>query len=211
MQTNGLLEFGPFRLDLARRIVSRGGEVVPLPSKAVDVLLALLQRPRETVTKEELMKAVWAGTFVEEGNLSQMIFLLRKALGDAEGQTLIVTVPRQGYRFAGEVKGAAVGTPDRNESSRPEPSQKPVLIPRPWAAAGILAVFAGVGWWYVLRAPRSTPPPHDESERGSGLRRSLGQWKHRDDVSGRHTYRVSYSADGWHQHACCPVAGPGRE
>src|SRR5689334_9689515 len=120
MQAGGLLEFGPFRLDPARRIVSRSGKVVPLPSKAIDVLLVLAQNPHETVTKDELMKTVWPGTFVEEGNLTQMIFLLRKALVDAEGQTFIVTVPRQGYRFAGDVTRIAIGHPDPNPPARPE-------------------------------------------------------------------------------------------
>jgi DNA-binding winged helix-turn-helix (wHTH) protein len=48
------------------------------------------------------MMSVWPDTFVEEGNLTQTIFILRKALGDSEGQSLIVTIPRLGYRFAGE-------------------------------------------------------------------------------------------------------------
>ena len=161
MQAGGLLEFGPFRLDLARRIVSRSGKVVPLPSKAIDVLLVLAQNPHEIVTKDELMKTVWPGTFVEEGNLTQMIFLLRKALEDAEGQTFIVTVPRQGYRFAGDVTRIAIGHPDPNPPARPEtPSTtRRAGIPRSWAAAGVLGMLAALGWWYALRASRPVPSP----------------------------------------------------
>ena len=77
-----------------------------LPSKALDVLFALLARPGKTVSKDELIKEVWPDTFVEEGNLTQMVFLVRKALGETDGaQPLIVTVPRQGYRFVGELAG----------------------------------------------------------------------------------------------------------
>src|SRR5437763_9813202 len=104
METKGSLEFGPFRADLGRRVLLRDGQVVPLPGKAFEVLLALLQKAGDTVSKDELMKAVWPDTFVEEGNLTQTIFVLRKALGDAEGQSLIITIPRQGYRFACEVR-----------------------------------------------------------------------------------------------------------
>ncbi len=107
MEVKDFLVFGPFRADVRRRALSHGGEVIPLPPKAFDVLVALLQRPGETVSKDELMKAVWPDTFVEEGNLTQMIFLLRKALGDSGGgQPFIVTVPRQGYRFVGYLSGA---------------------------------------------------------------------------------------------------------
>src|SRR5436190_22768914 len=103
MEAKGFLEFGPFRVDLARRLLMRGDQVIPLPGKAFDVLLVLLRTPGETVIKDDLMKAVWQDTFVEEGNLTQTVFVLRKALGDSDGQPLIITVPRQGYRFAGKV------------------------------------------------------------------------------------------------------------
>jgi serine/threonine-protein kinase len=110
MEIKDFLEFGSFRMEARRRVLTRDGEPVPLPAKAFEVLLALLQRPGETVSKDELMKAVWPDTFVEEGNLTQMIFLLRKALGDSDGQSLIITVPRQGYRFVGNITAAASGT-----------------------------------------------------------------------------------------------------
>ncbi len=64
------------------------------------------------------MKSVWPETFVEEGNLTQTVFILRKALGDSEGQGLIVTIPRLGYRFAGEITAAR---PQRNSLLRSRP------------------------------------------------------------------------------------------
>jgi DNA-binding winged helix-turn-helix (wHTH) protein len=93
METKDLYEFGPFRADGRRKSLTRNGELVPLPVKAFDVLYALLQKPGQTVLKDQLMKEVWPDTFVEEGNLTQMVFLLRKALGETDGgQPLIVTV-----------------------------------------------------------------------------------------------------------------------
>jgi DNA-binding winged helix-turn-helix (wHTH) protein len=96
-------EFGPFRLDAAERLLSRDGEAVPLSPKAFDLLLALVERHGRLLEKEELMKLVWPGTFVEEANLSYTISLIRKALSEVAGQ-FIETVPKHGYRFIAEVR-----------------------------------------------------------------------------------------------------------
>jgi eukaryotic-like serine/threonine-protein kinase len=97
-------EFGPYRLDVTGRSLECLGEVVALPPKAVEVLAELVKRSGEVVGKKELMEAVWPETFVEEANLNQMIFLLRRAL-DANGESeYITTVPRRGYRFSGVVR-----------------------------------------------------------------------------------------------------------
>ena len=89
--------FGQFVLDSRRRTLSRAGSPVLLTSKALDVLLFLVQNPNRLVTKEELLQAIWGDTFVEEGNLTQYISHLRKALGgDAEDGRLIVTIARKG-------------------------------------------------------------------------------------------------------------------
>jgi adenylate cyclase len=97
-------EFGPYRLDLTGRSLECRGELVALPPKAVEVLAELVKRCGEVVGKRELMEAVWPETFVEEANLNQMIFLLRRAL-DANGESeYITTVPRRGYRFDGAVR-----------------------------------------------------------------------------------------------------------
>jgi adenylate cyclase len=107
-------EFGPYRLDVTGRSLECLGEVVALPPKAVEVLAELVKRSGEVVGKKELMEAVWPETFVEEANLNQMIFLLRRAL-DANGESeYITTVPRRGYRFSGAVR--AVKIPCRIDS-----------------------------------------------------------------------------------------------
>src|SRR5437773_2461770 len=100
-----LYEFGPFRLDSARRRLLRGEEVVQLTPKVFDILLVLLESSGRIVDKEELVKAVWPDTFVEEGNLAQNISILRKALGETlEDHRYIETVPKRGYRFIAEVR-----------------------------------------------------------------------------------------------------------
>ena len=86
-------EFGVFRMDPAKQLLLRVGEPVPLTPKAFQLLLALVRRSDEVVSKDDLMKAVWPDTYVEETNLSRNIFALRKALGETEQNRFIVTVP----------------------------------------------------------------------------------------------------------------------
>src|ERR1700680_1915390 len=109
---SNLYRFGQFVLDPAKRTLSRADSAISLTPKAFDVLLFLAQNPNRLVTKEELLQAVWGDTFVEEGNLTQYISLLRKALGDnPEDNRLIVTIARKGYQLTARVTVAeAAGT-----------------------------------------------------------------------------------------------------
>jgi DNA-binding winged helix-turn-helix (wHTH) protein/Tol biopolymer transport system component len=103
-----IYHFGQFALDPNKRALFRHGKPVALTPKAFDVLLYLAQNPNRVISKEELLKGVWAGSFVEEGNLTQNVFLLRKVLADESGDSgLIVTVPRVGYQFAAQVATVA--------------------------------------------------------------------------------------------------------
>src|SRR4029079_12964818 len=87
------------------RLLVSDGTPVPLMSKAFDTLVLLVENRDRVVTKDELLAAVWPDVIVEEGNLTQQIFLIRKALGDTAQQArYIVTVPGHGYRFAARVK-----------------------------------------------------------------------------------------------------------
>src|SRR5262245_39806055 len=100
-----LYEFGQFRLDGAERVLWRGDELIVLPPKVFDTLLMLVDKEGSVVSKSELMEAIWADAFVEESNLSQNIYTLRRTLGaDEQGRQFIETVPRRGYRFAVPVK-----------------------------------------------------------------------------------------------------------
>jgi len=88
----------------------RQGDVVPLPPKAVDTLLALVANRGRILTKDQLMKLVWPDTFVEEGGLARNISQLRKVLNEtAAGDPFIETIPKRGYRFTAPVREVAAG------------------------------------------------------------------------------------------------------
>jgi DNA-binding winged helix-turn-helix (wHTH) protein len=104
-QAQSIYEFGLFRVDAAKRLLLREGEAVQLTPKCFDILLALVESSGEVVSKDVLMKQVWPNSFVEEGNLTYNISVLRKALGERAGaHQYIVTVPGRGYRFVETVK-----------------------------------------------------------------------------------------------------------
>ncbi len=105
MGSGHLYRFGPFILDADERMLLRDGRVVPLPPKALNTLLVLVRRTGHLVEKDVLMNEVWPGAFVEEGNLAQHVFMLRRALGEtAEDPIYLETVPRRGYRFLAKVE-----------------------------------------------------------------------------------------------------------
>src|SRR5947209_5141672 len=107
METQEAYQFGPFQIDVNERTCRRGDEFIPLTGKAFDLLLLLLRDPGRVLTKAELMDALWPDTAVEEKNLTQTIFLLRKALrDDPERPTYIQTSARLGYKFVAPVTAA---------------------------------------------------------------------------------------------------------
>ena len=125
-QDNLSYEFGRFRLKVAERVLLREGELVPLTPKVFDILITLVEHGGQVVSKDDLMKRVWPKTFVEEGNLTQNISLLRKALGETPGGAqFIETVPRRGYRFVAEtIQSSGNGT---SELSSPPADVAPQL------------------------------------------------------------------------------------
>ena len=103
-QETHFYEFGRFRLDATERVLLRDRELVPLTPKVFDILLALVEHGGHLVEKDDLMKMVWPDSFVEEGNLTQNVSLLRKALGESPGGSqFIETIARRGYRFVATV------------------------------------------------------------------------------------------------------------
>ncbi len=102
---DNLFQFGAFRLDAGERVLLRDGRLVPLPAKVLSTLLLLVRNNGHVVEKDVLMQEVWPDEYVEEGNLSQHIFILRRALGEStENPKYIETVPRRGYRFVGKIE-----------------------------------------------------------------------------------------------------------
>jgi Tol biopolymer transport system component/DNA-binding winged helix-turn-helix (wHTH) protein len=112
-ETLRLYEFGPFRLDPAERKLLRGNEIVVLTPKAFDTLLLLVRNSGHLLEKDELITMLWPDSSVEEGSLSNNIFLLRKALG--ENPAFIETVPRRGYRFVGAVRQFPRASPAQSD------------------------------------------------------------------------------------------------
>ncbi|MEA2782977.1 MAG: hypothetical protein QOK29_4521, partial [Rhodospirillaceae bacterium] len=96
--------FGSFRLLPSRRLLLDGETPVRLGSRALEILIALVERPGELVSKKELITRVWPGTHVDEGNLKFQVAALRRALGDGrDGRRYLETSPGQGYRFVAPV------------------------------------------------------------------------------------------------------------
>jgi TolB-like protein/Flp pilus assembly protein TadD len=105
MSGKSIYTFDSFCLDAEERVLLRAGKHVSLTPKAFATLLLLIEKSGHIVKKEELMKVVWPDTFVEESNLAQNIFKLRKVLSEDDGQHhYIETVPRRGYRFIASVR-----------------------------------------------------------------------------------------------------------
>jgi DNA-binding winged helix-turn-helix (wHTH) protein/Tol biopolymer transport system component len=97
--------FGPYKFNVDERLLTRHGEPVHLTPKAAEVLLALLRADGRVVGKDDLIRAVWPDTFVEDSSLTFQIHLVRQAVRDGvDGERYIETVPRRGYRFVAPVR-----------------------------------------------------------------------------------------------------------
>jgi Tol biopolymer transport system component/DNA-binding winged helix-turn-helix (wHTH) protein len=112
-QEKEVYEFGPFRVDVAERLLIREGQNVPLTPKAFDTLLVLVENRGRLLEKEELMQRLWPHTVVEEANLTNNISQVRKALGDDSVEhRYIETVPKHGYRFGAFVRKRRENSPE---------------------------------------------------------------------------------------------------
>jgi DNA-binding winged helix-turn-helix (wHTH) protein/Tol biopolymer transport system component len=102
------VEFAAFRMEIARRKLWRGDELITLPPKAFDMLVALASAGGRVVEKKELMHRLWPDTFVSEESITQCVSALRKALGDDSSRPqFIATVPRRGYRLVPPIAASA--------------------------------------------------------------------------------------------------------
>jgi DNA-binding winged helix-turn-helix (wHTH) protein/Tfp pilus assembly protein PilF len=166
--------FGSFVLETQERRLIRYGEPVPLTPKVFDTLVYLVEHQGHLVGKDELMQAVWNDSYVEDGNLPRTIHILRKALGNDDGDSKYVeTVPTKGYRFVAEVtrldeKAPPLELPIAAALAKPE---APRDVVRPLrrrklflAVAGVLLIsFLALGWRIAdqvgaSKLRRLTPP-----------------------------------------------------
>lgn len=141
----------------------RDGKALTLTPKLFDLLCFLVANRGRVIEKEEIFKALWPDSFVEENNLTVNIAMLRKALGE---RSLIETVPKRGYRFAAEVieeLPLAVVAPAVVPAAPPRSASKVRLA---WAAVGVLAVALTASALYAFREParlKAVPLPGPES------------------------------------------------
>jgi Tol biopolymer transport system component/DNA-binding winged helix-turn-helix (wHTH) protein len=151
-------EYGPYRQDPLTRTLSRRGELVAIVPKAFDTLLYLVTNAGKTVSREEIMQAVWPDSFVEEGNLSYNVSQLRKILGEYEpGLPYIQTLPKQGYRFIARVSQVSVKGEESQGSRRlPFGRLRPALVVSLLGLAMITLILALILVRSRLIAPERT-------------------------------------------------------
>lgn len=104
-------EFGNFVLDVGNRVLLVSGQTAHLPAKEFETLLVLVRSGGRSLSKEELIAAVWNDSFVEEGNLAKQVSRLRKVLEAGGGAHYIETIPKYGYRFTADVRAISVENP----------------------------------------------------------------------------------------------------
>ncbi|MDM4767684.1 winged helix-turn-helix domain-containing protein [Pelomonas sp. SE-A7] len=146
------LAFGDFLIDVQqRRLVRQGtGEVLAITPRVFDLLLALIDRAPEVVSREELLSQVWPGLVVEDNNLSQHLSILRRLLGDeAESPRYIQTVPRRGLRFIAELRPSIDPAPVAAQT----PRRKALLLAGLGGGLGVGALL----WWKLARVGEGRP------------------------------------------------------
>jgi DNA-binding winged helix-turn-helix (wHTH) protein len=156
-------EFSSFRLEPDKRRLLQGTECVPLAAKAFDTLVVLVENRDRVVEKSDLLRVVWPDTVVEESNLSQNVFMLRKALGDSpDGARFIATIPKRGYRFVADVHVVPNGAARSEHETQPLPLARPATVVRRPLVAAVLAasamVLATLSFWAGRRSAEETPP-----------------------------------------------------
>ena len=157
LKTHGF-EFGEFFLDTREKILLRGGKPFQITPKALDLLSVLVENHGHLVVKEDLMQAVWADSFVEDGNLAFTIRLLRKAFDDdAQNPRFIETVPRRGYRFIHEIEKITPETESPKEEINQQPVEKTInkrqskIVYISAAAVALLITAIAFGTWLIRK------------------------------------------------------------
>jgi TolB-like protein/DNA-binding winged helix-turn-helix (wHTH) protein/tetratricopeptide (TPR) repeat protein len=203
IRDKGVYAFGPYRLDPVRRTLLRDTAPVTLPPRLFDTLLYLVENAGQIVERDELLRVVWGGRVVEDANINQTIFALRRALqADGGDERYIVTAPTRGYRFAAPVRYEvdAVTAPfTATEGAPPAVRKKNYTRERAWPTraallAGLVMVAACVAlaWGLLAGTKRQdavvtahfVPPPHSVAVLAfTNMSRDSGQEYFSDGIS----------------------------
>jgi DNA-binding winged helix-turn-helix (wHTH) protein/tetratricopeptide (TPR) repeat protein len=181
--------FDDFRLHVSERLLYLDGELVPLTPKQADTLTVLVRARGSLVPKDQLLREVWQGTFVEDASLTQTIWMLRKALRQAPERVFIETVPKRGYRFSRPIAEAALPVTAEESVQTPRACAAPVAavaaapqgpraIRRIWLGLPVALAVAGAVAFAIFRSP--VP---------SGARRSLAVIGFRNLAGGAEDWR----------------------
>jgi DNA-binding winged helix-turn-helix (wHTH) protein len=150
--------FGPFSLDTETRTLHREAEPIQIAGKTFDMLVVLVENHGHPMDKDELLSRVWSGTIVEEANLSQAIFTVRKILGDsAKDPRYIATIAGRGYQFVAPVTDITRKSPREPESDSViigSLTQRHKVVTAAAIAAGVAAVGA---LWFIPHHPAKAP------------------------------------------------------
>jgi Tol biopolymer transport system component/DNA-binding winged helix-turn-helix (wHTH) protein len=154
---NDVYTFGPYRLDVSARELTRSGEPVQLAPKTFDLLVMLVRSEGQVLTKSHLMSTLWPDVFVEEASVAFQISTLRKALGE-DGPTWIETVPKHGYRFTADVE-CSTGPSRKAHVTAAEPARRTNVSYLVVAAVLALAML------FVARRPDRTAARYENESR----------------------------------------------
>ncbi|MDB5070712.1 MAG: hilA 8 [Candidatus Eremiobacteraeota bacterium] len=173
------LSFPPFTFDRDERVLRREGASVPLAPKVAEALGLLLAEPGALVEKNALRDALWPEGFVEDGNLTQTIYLIRRVLDpDGDGRAFVETIPRRGYRFV-----APVGVVQPAPAARQSGLSRGAFALR--AAAAAVAITVLSGGVSIGRNTASSPPAELTGEAGRAYTVGRYNWNRRNESAVR--------------------------
>ncbi len=155
--------FGPFQVDVGRRLLSRDGQPSQLSPKVFDTLLELIGHAGEVITKEQLLAAVWPDAAVEENSLARNVSSLRKALGEsASDHQYVMTIPGRGYSFVAPVRRTD-GLEVPLEQASPQPVDRPVRFWNRKVVLPAVLILVAAGVLGTSHFRKSEPPPFEHT------------------------------------------------
>jgi eukaryotic-like serine/threonine-protein kinase len=143
-----IYEFGDFRADPAEQLLLHRGQPVALTPKVFETLLILLKSEGRLIDKDDFIRQLWPGVFVEDVALAKNISYLRRALGDGNnGVDLIQTVPKRGYRFGAPVRKVAEQNASRSNTDQDEPTERlaTAMPAKKWVFASLIVLAIAIG------------------------------------------------------------------